>query len=195
MQERSLKIYKPQDIDDLQDIKRLKERTQEECRQLLEETKQKCVQLEKETYDKALRELQVEQEKLLFQCQKKVSSFFQGAQEDLQSVLKTIFNKLKVEQTSVQTLSQLMLTELDRLKLKSQKFVLYANSVTLPALQSFVREQILTQEKLAFDFDLNSSLQDEECVLESEYVVVRINVNDFLQNVMRVLQNPHGDLS
>ena len=193
MQDRSLKIYKPQDIEGLLNIDKLKLKTDEECEKLIEETRIKCATLEKETYETALNKLHVEQLQLFEQNHKKVDEFFNNSQQDLNDILKVVYDKIKMDENSVKILTNLLFAEVDKLKIKSNKFTVYANVNVLSLLQANIKEEYAGNDNVSFDYDIKQELRSEECMIESDYVMARISVADFQEKVLKVLFNSHID--
>lgn len=187
MQDRSLKIYKPQDIDGLLNIDKLKLKTTQDCERMLEETKQKCALLEKNAYEEGLKKLHSEQAQLFQQTYSKVSDFFQSAQENLNGILKVLVEKMKMDENSVNILTSLLFAEVEKLKIKSLKFTIYANGNILPILQTNIRKEYDLHDGVQFDYDIKDDLRDEECLVESDYVMARISVVDFQEKVMKIL--------
>ncbi len=187
MQDRSLKIYKPQDLEGLLNIDKLKLKTQQECDKLLEFTKNKCQTLEKETYDAAMQKFHKEQLELFEKTHKKVSDFFEASKYELNGILKVVFDKLKLEQSVCKVLTGLLFTEVEKLKIKSNKFTIYANSQILYTLQANIKEEYIAKEGVYFDYDIKNELSSDECLVESDYVMARINVNDFYEKALKVI--------
>ncbi len=189
MPQRSLKIYKPEDLENLLDIDQAKQKTAAECQKLYEDTKQKCMELESQTVFEAKDKFYKEQLELLEKTFKKIDNFFEKSREDLFSVLTLVCQKLKVEQNVFILLTRLLYAEIDKLKIKSNKFTIHGNSVILSHLKSRVEEQYQGIETISFEYELKENLQDDECLLESEYVVVRIRVKDFEENILNLFSS------
>ncbi|MES2615810.1 MAG: hypothetical protein V4591_10395 [Bdellovibrionota bacterium] len=187
MQQRSLKIYKPQDIEGLLNIDELKLKTTQECNDLLEQTRKKCEVLEKETYDAALDKLHKEQLSIFEKSYKKVDAFFEGAKIELNSVLKVVFDKIKMDENSVKILTNLLYVEIEKLKIKSNKMIIYANGHILPTLQANIKEEYAANEGVYFDYEIKQDLSEHECLIESDYVMVRISVADFQEKVLKII--------
>lgn len=186
MATRSLKIYTPQDLEGLQDIEHLKQTTHETCEALLADARKKCEDLKTEAYQSGLDKLHSEQLALLGESHAKVTEFFARMTTQFQALLQTLCEKLKTHRTMTESLSALLFAEVDRLKIKSQKFTIYANPSILPALQKHVKSEY-ENESLSFDFDVRPDLADDECLVESDYVMVRIAVADFYERVWQAL--------
>ena len=184
---RSLKIYKPQDIEGLLNVEKLQLKTKEDCARALEDTRKKCETLEKETYDAALNKLHAEQMDIFEQSYKKVTNFFDEAQLDLNSILKVVFDKIKIDENSSKFLSNLLFAEVERLKIKCNKFTVYANNKILPIIQANIKEEYTLNDNVYFDYDIKQELRSEECLIESDFVMVRISVRDFHEKALKIL--------
>ena len=184
---RSLKIYKPQDIEDLLNIKEYKLRSQNECESLILDIQNKCETLKNESYDTGLKKLHEEQLKLLETCKLKVDKFFKTSQEELHSILRVLFDKLNMDENSSKTLTSLLFSEVEKLKIKGNKFTLHANAQILPTLKEYVVAEYKMENEIFFDYEIKNELRLEECIVESEFVMARISVNDFKERVFHIL--------
>lgn len=187
MSERSLKIYKPQDIEGLLNIEKLNAETAEKCKKMLQDTEAKCKAMEKTTYDEVLKKFHEEQLKLFNLCHGKVEKFFQSAHDDLNEILNILIEKIKTDENFVKILTNLLFDEVDKLKIKSNKFTIYANNEVLPLLKSNIRTNFDSSDGLSFDYDVRPDLNSQECMVESNYVLARLSIADFREKVTKIL--------
>jgi hypothetical protein len=186
MSRRSLKIYKPEDIEGLLNIDALNSKTKNESERLIQEAKIKCENLEKETYDNVMKKFHAEQLELFEKSFVKVNDFFKKSENELLSILKTVFSKMKLEEKSIEIMSNLIFDEVEKLKIKSQKFNIYANHKVIPLLQENIRNQFKLSESIYFDYDIKNDLSSHECLLESDYIMVRITIDDFHEKILQM---------
>jgi hypothetical protein len=184
---RSLKIYKPQDIDDLVNIREYKKKARQDCETLVLEVQQKCEVLKKEAYDTSVQQLYQEQLKLLEMCQQKVNRFFKNAQLELNGIVRVLSDKLYMDESMSKTLAHLVFSEVEKLKIRSTKFTVHAHAQVLGEIKKFVEQEYKGENEIMFDFMAKNELRFEECLLESEYVMARISVNDFKEKVLHIL--------
>lgn len=170
------KILKPKDIDNLLYTHKLRSEVEAECAALKEQTRKEV-----------LEKIHTEHAELLLKSRQKMDDFTKNLKEELSKFVKDIFAKLRVETKVSERLYALASREIEKLGKKSQRIVIHA----LPDLLTTLRTQIeehFESDKNYFEFSPSTTLSSNECLVENDYSVVRVSLDDFEEKIVGLLK-------
>lgn len=170
------KILKPKDIENLLYTHKLKSEVEAECDAI-----------KKQTQKDVLEKIHAEHAELLKKSRQKMDHFTKNLKEELNHFVKDIFAKLRVETKTSERLYALASREIEKLGKKSQRIVIHA----LPDLLARLRTQIekhFDSDKNYFEYMASTTLSDNECLIENDFSVVRVSLDDFEEKIMDLLK-------
>jgi vacuolar-type H+-ATPase subunit E/Vma4 len=177
-----LKIYKPQDLVFISDAKKYYEDTLAQCQKMVEEAQKKCQDMEDTHYKNILQKVHEENQKIWEDSSKKCDAFLQNVEKEIQDVLKGVIHKLYFDTSLTSKVFPLLSAEIDKIQSRVKLITVYANPNAIHILRSRILEDHQGCRAI-LEFQVREELIDEECIVETEYGITRLNVENFMNSL------------
>lgn len=181
------KVYKHKDLEKIFNADKHKEDTEKYCENLVQETQKKCEQLEKDLrvkYEKLFSEQQVE---MASKIESKLRSFFQNVEKEIFNITTQVVTKLGADLPPSTKIFNLIRDKINSTISENLKMSVLANQKTL----LFLREQIESHfpESNNLTFAVKDDLRDDECILETDYIYVKVDINQYFDEFSKIVSS------
>lgn len=178
-----LKIYSPADIVFISDAKKYYEETKEKCQKMLADTQKKCKDTEEEHYKNILAKVHEENQKIWEESTQKCDEFLAKTEKEIQDLMKGMVHKLYADMSLTEKMFALLNQEISKIQSRVKLITVYAN----PNVIHVLRDQVLGEHQgipAILEFQVREGLIDEECIIETDYGITRLNVERFMGSLL-----------
>ena len=176
------KIIDAQDVKQLFNIRELIENNTIQANRIIDEAEEQAILIREDAYNNSILAVNQEQQELLEQCDEKINSVYDGLESELHNIVARILIRAGFVNPTLSNLQEIIRNEISSLKRSDLIVSVSCNSNVV----EYIKE-ILPNAGEHVMFNIEEIYSDEECVLESNWYIFRLNIQDAIKKIGSII--------